>query len=79
MRSAFPNYTIYYWENIYVDGEKTFLEESTGGPSADMSQMTATFYHKDKAYVITCMAMSDKFKNYQSLFRNALSSIKLSK
>lgn len=79
IRNAFPNYTITHWEKIYIDGEKAFLEESTGGPNADLSSMIATFYHEDKAFVITCSAVTNKFENYKSLFKNVINSVKLKK
>jgi hypothetical protein len=75
----FPNFKISHSEKVYVDKQKAFLTESTGGESPKLKEMNCYFYYKDKAYLITCSSEIKRFENYKKVFQNVIYSIKLRK
>jgi hypothetical protein len=79
IRRIFPNFKISHSEKIYVDKQKAFLTESTGGDSPKLKEMNCYFYYKDKAYLITCSSEIERFENYKKIFQNVIQSIKLKK
>jgi hypothetical protein len=74
-RQASPNLVISRAEKIYVDGQKAFLIEFSGGVSSKLKSIECYIYYKDKVYLITGTAEKVRFDNYKELFEGVIKSI----
>lgn len=78
IRQMSPNYIITYHEKTYIDNQAAFLAISSG-EHPKLSSMTVYFFYKDKAYVITSTAETERFDKYKDLFLKSVKSLKLKK
>ncbi|MFN8395917.1 MAG: hypothetical protein U0176_14870 [Bacteroidia bacterium] len=74
-RAATPNVKITRAEKIYVDHQKAFLIECSGGVSASLMQMECYIYYKEFANVLTATAPIVSFGDYRGLFETAIKSM----
>lgn len=74
-RAATPNVKITRAEKIYIDHQKAFLIECSGGVSSNLMQMECYIYYRDFVYLLTATAPVVSFGNYRGLFETAIKSV----